>query len=206
MTPASIYSDNTGYAHERLSDTVIRLCNGELVYVSSVGSNGRASCYKLDNFNKTLTVKLDDLDVEPLPLGWTIYGRDCDFVSRRPVRRYKQGTHWGNITGVRLDRYGGRSASNYRLLEPVVYNNYPSWSTALQLVEDVYDKAPLNRDFAIDSKMRLWYKSYPDSIGVYNERDQRIYLDATRSYLSEVVEETLDHQVVVKEPTDAPRF
>lgn len=199
MTPANVYKDNPAYASERLGDTVVRLCNGELIYVNNVGSVGRVSAYKITDFNSSFYCTLDDVDIEPLPLGWTMYGRNCDFISRRPVRRYKQGTHWGNISGVRLDDYGGRNVHNYTLLETAVYNKYPDWNTALQLVEDVYRKAALSRDFAIDEEHRLWYKSLYDPIGVFNTKDQRIYLNANRFYLQETVEETLDHTTVIKE-------
>jgi hypothetical protein len=121
-----MYADDPDYASKRLNNTLVRLLNGDLFHVyrvaaSDIGAIGVSGTNYISG-NK-MWVPLDDLDLEPIPLGFVNVDNNMVFTCRKPMRKdWRQGLSqnslltYGHISGHDL---------NFKLLVQPVTNQYP---------------------------------------------------------------------------------
>lgn len=178
------YAD-ADYANSRLSETVVlNKRTTKLFYVRYVSSMSSVNGYEVDTSEDRI-VRLADLDLMPLPLGYTNTSHGAFYLTRTPCRRFKQGSNWSNL---RLVGYPGRaSRSSYKLLLQPVFCNYPSIEEALSLCEDTIASVAISRNFCVSANGLLMYKGHVKTpVGRVNLDNAQIKLDQDYSYLNDV--------------------
>ena len=95
----NMYGDDWQYADSRLQGTIVRH-DGKAVLVEGVGKKGAViSLLRADTEPKI--VKLDDLDLSPVKLGFCNINMDVSYLTRMPMRRdWRQGLRKGNFVSV----------------------------------------------------------------------------------------------------------
>ena len=82
--------DNLDYVRGRLSETLVRDSVGEPFYVydiAGVKGNFRVSGYQVVSPSVNLEVAFDELNLEPVPLGYVnIPKRGAAYLERKPLR------------------------------------------------------------------------------------------------------------------------
>lgn len=94
-----MYGTDWAYANSRLEATVVRIGQRPF-FVRLVGEGCQVVGYYLDD-GKAIIVKLDDLNLEPVPLGFCNFGGYACYLTRVPMRRdWRQGLRHGNFTSM----------------------------------------------------------------------------------------------------------
>lgn len=178
--------DNVEYANSRLSETVVRRkSDGELIYINRVRSLTQVEGYVVGDESNNTNERLSDLDLMPLPLGYTntVYG--SFFITRLPCRRFKQGTNWSNLRLVGSMSRPNRSS--YVLLKQPVQNIYPSIDEAICICEDFAKSAAISRNFSLTYRGELFYRGHiKEPVGTVNMDNGLISLSPDKSYLLDV--------------------
>jgi hypothetical protein len=172
------------YASSRLDGTCIRDSQGNLIYVHHVGGSRTVSCFDIKSL-ESKSLRLSDLDATPIPLGMAQVSEHAYFLHRKPVRRYRQGISWDNLSG-----YTGpalpRDHSAYRILLQPVENVYPNWETALLMLEDRYKTVAISRNFALTDKGLVLYRQTKDSQCGKLTKSNRVSLDPSFEFVKEL--------------------
>lgn len=128
-----IYED-VDYACSRLNGSVVRLQDGTPVEVVSVRGRDRVTCFKwlYSGVNREITVTLQDLNIDPVPLGMVNNpnGR-VGYASRRPTRHYKQGLNSHNFYLPRM-----RLLHSSYEVAATIRRKFPNLETAVDLLEN----------------------------------------------------------------------
>lgn len=191
-----IYKDKY-YAKARLHGTVIRV-NGVVVYLQYV-DDWTYSCTDLaKSTSKNIDLSKAEVDLTPLPLGF-VNKRGCSYyLSRSPVRRWKQGLSNESLktTEVPLDEEVrarvGLGLLTSREIVACISNKYPTLLEAYKKVSEGRCSAmAFHRRFAITRNKGdmcdLWYKTKP--VGTISRNGVRLI--SKYSYLKEMIEEIL---------------
>jgi hypothetical protein len=159
-----MYGKDFGYANTRVTGTVVRLIKGgEPVLVNTITNSGLCSVTLLENIEAgdSTTVHLDDLNLEPVPLGYVNHNGKAIYLQRIPVRRGpgNQGLNANNCisTGERLWRFPNKA------LRQCIMGKYPDFKTAFKSANGI-NKFNLEKSIAFDrhwavSEERLYYKN-----------------------------------------------
>jgi hypothetical protein len=163
-----MYYDDIEYARKRLVGTVVKLLDQEVLFsVSSVepGPKGDLICsgYNLST-DELILVMLSQIDLTPIKLGMVNMKESVTFTARKPMRKdWRQG-----LSRTSLKIYNPSHSSedfNLKLLNQPAFNNYPSLSQALSLIQTPKTKAKaFSRDFCIkrqEDSIELFYRIYP---------------------------------------------
>lgn len=134
-----MYGKDFAYANSRIQGTVVRLKkDNEPVYVQLVNNMGLCSVVAIEGMDQhmeaapgtSMTIRLDDLNLEPVPLGYVNTGGRALYLQRIPIRRGpgNQGLTQGNCgsTGERLWRFPNKS------LRQCIIGKYPSFDKAVE--------------------------------------------------------------------------
>lgn len=110
----------------------------------------------------------DKLSLRPVPVGYVNHDKQAVYVSRNPVRRYKQGLHHQNVRlnyaaaggGANLLRAHGRQSDviSGRGMSECIHNSYFSMADAIRLLED--------GDRRSVAFHRKWAVSEDDTVGL----------------------------------------
>lgn len=147
--------DDINYANGRLVGTIVRLKDEPVkvndIYLQVDGITATVKHLK-NGYNKD--VLLNELNLEPVPLGFCNTPRGLSYLTRVPLRRdWRQGLRQHNM--VALMGVDPRFATE-RYLRRTIVGDYPTFKDALkQLKERKEDygfdhKIAFCRDFAID--------------------------------------------------------
>lgn len=91
-----ILYDSTDYAQSRLMDTVVRV-NGNPVIVVGIADLAHIEVQTLIK-SRRKTVTMQDLDLEPVELGYVNYNGCAIYASRKPKRQdWRQGLRYENM-------------------------------------------------------------------------------------------------------------
>lgn len=188
-----MYGKDYEYASTRLDGTLVRLAGtGEPVMVQTVSVLGTVTVtpYGKSRDTHEYYVKLDELDVHPVPLGYVNCGGDATYISRMPMRRdYKQGLRGNNAwsSGRNFDALPHAAVRN------CIMGRYPTFEKAWKDVQIGPN--------AVRMKMLAWGRRWAvRSDGVIYYRGEEIVgqvvdgkpmLLAGYTYLQELLEESL---------------
>lgn len=148
------------YAGTRLRESIVRF-KGEPVFVLQVGAKGgkvafqtlaRAEDHELAGIGECT---LQDLDINPVPLGYVNEAKFAYYVSRCPVREdWRQGLRKNTMRTIP----GGINV-NFKFLRQTILGKYPNLKDALKLVNDrERESVAFSRSFAISRGGILHHK------------------------------------------------
>ena len=181
--------ESAGDVKLRLQGSLVRV-NNTPVYVREVlGENQVAvyNCITGDNAK----VKVSDLDLQPVQLGYTISDGDVLYVTRKPTRRYKQGLTSENM--VVRDVLTGR-LSKLRIddegLAKTVVGTYPTVEEAFQQCRNGKAIVPFSREWAVANyKEELCVMHKGNVVGYVG--DDNVMLSPDKYFLKESLMEAL---------------
>lgn len=167
-----MYYTDRGYAHERLRNGIVQTINKAPIFVSSVsmaidGELTVEGC--LLKGLKFVVVPISMVDPVPPKLGWVNHGMKSVYISRMPIRQFKQSTGY-EVLDFRSKK-DAWSALDWPWLS--LYNTindiYPTFKDCLKSIEcKEVEKVAFNREFAIDSNGSMFYAG--GEVGGYNGR------------------------------------
>jgi hypothetical protein len=148
---------NQVYAAGRLEGTVVNTVDGEPVYIENVKEDE----YVIRSLSllQLKRVKPNQIDLTPVKLGWCNVDGTAYYLSRVPVRKWKQGLHPENIAVDGVHKFG--ASLPFELVSLGLHNTikgvYPSYQG---LVKNgvPHKKAAFHRSWAMDYNKSLWYK------------------------------------------------
>lgn len=178
-----MYGDDFEYANSRLAGTIVRLEDGEPVFVHEVLRGMHAEVSKLSDLYNPLKVNAKDLNLTPVTLGMCNFEARAHYLYRMPMRRdWKQGLRNGNFTCATVPV----QLIPPDILRQVIIGEYPSLKKCLEVVVggDARDMA-WSRSWAV-SKAGLLYKD-EGIVGVI--RGGTLILNDRYKHLQEALEE-----------------
>jgi hypothetical protein len=179
-----MYKDNIEYARQRLLGTVVRH-NNEPFIVSKIGITGVVLGAYLTNALEPVQVDLDDLNLEPVPLGYVNYNNSSYYVVRKPMRRdWRQGLRMANIAFIGP---AGFHDLPHKSIRKTILGEYPKIEAAVAKLRGGVDKIAFSRHFALTSNLDLEYKGNC-LVGKY---DKVFTLEEPFKYLTEHLMETI---------------
>lgn len=181
--------EEPAYAAERLTGTIVRhadkavkvdgLMDVENVAVSYITRGGRA------------TVKLKELDITPVPLGFCNYNGSVTYLSRSPVRNdWKQGLR--NKTLRSSSPRWGVDEIPFKAIGTTIDGLFPSLERAFANVKDrELEAMAWCRDFAIDNNLNIFYKTVGVVGAFLDTTERRFHLEKPFRWVQESLEEVL---------------
>jgi len=157
-----MYEDDTDYAARRLNETLVRKVDGTPFQIRTTGrdENNKLTHTGINyNSNRIETVRHDEILLEPVQLGFVNTRSNMLFVCRKPMRKdWRQG-----LSTTSIVYYGnmGRDDFSMKLLVQPIMNQYPSYGTALGML-DKKQSVAFSRDFGLvaGEEMALVYRKY----------------------------------------------
>lgn len=206
------YADDVEYARSRLVETIVRV-GGVPVLVNVIEGKNAVHCTDLTTGN-LITVKLKDLDINPVPLGYANVHNVALYVVRTPKRQdWRQGLRQNTIRVTSLKqnvappipalddapiarpraapRLERAFAINYTDLVPTIMGTYPK-------VDEVFDKFKakknmsshaFSRNFAITRLGDLIFKGVFSVGKISPKKDYE--LERKYDFVRELLEEEL---------------
>lgn len=186
-----MYGKDFGYASTRILNTIVRLANGDPVYVMHMSLEGMCYVCPLEKewvIENCKQYDLDDLDLHPVPLGYVNSSGVATYLQRMPLRRdWKQGLRQENC-----------SSSNRRLyslpmdaVKKCIIGDYPTfkraYTDARKRSENTLKAIAWHRHWAVTSVGSIFYKN--ELVGE-TINDQPTLNDKYK-YLKEYLSETL---------------
>ena len=165
-----MYEDDLEYASKRLNGTLVRLLNGTPFMVSRTYQAETLRHLGQNMLNEeSVDVAHNELDLEPVPLGFVNATSGMVYVCRKPMRRdWRQGLSANSIKVY--GHIGGRDL-HFKLLNQPILKQYPSFKVAYGRVNtDKKESTAFSRDFGlrkVGGVVTLFYKQYP--VGVVTD-------------------------------------
>ena len=170
----------------RLAESLV-MYKGKPFYITEydMAENRVSGFFPYTDKAARFTLPSVNLDIRPPRLGYVNYRGNAIYVSRYPVRRYKQGIHSQNITFSAM-------ADKGRLLRSPEFSqalmgDYPYFNGALRSLSSNTSVA-FNRHWALQKEaegVHLMYRGNP--VGLY--KDNKLKLIEDYQYLKEAMEE-----------------
>lgn len=183
------YGKDIGYARERLCGSIVAL-GEDLIKVDGIEGDGEVLGWSI-GFNKPVDgISLDDIDTEPVRMGYVNYPSRCGYLHRLPERHYKQGFRNNNT----IMRIGSKPVSWGYTQELVMMFRgvYPSVDACVESLfnGEAVSKA-FSRSFAarLDGRRKNLVLDYKGKeAGEINVKSQDINLANKYMFLSEVLQ------------------
>lgn len=179
------FFDTPRYARQALANCLVRI--GEVpVWIGDIGDDFNTTFTYLTNGRKSEIPdirKVEDLNIEPVPLGYINLRSKAVYLRRIPRRRWKQG-----LSSESLDKRIGTTAICSRSMANCITGRYPSLEKALSRVKEGLLSSAFDRDWAISTGVvnpDLRYKGTVVGI-INNEGLPTLSLD--NQYLHECLE------------------
>lgn len=190
----SDYGEDYEYAAEKLPNTIVRLKNGNPVYVDLIDVRGKLCLVKpLNNLNDMKRVKLQDLDLRSPPLGFVNYRDKAVYVMRIPKRRdWRQGLRGANCI-VDNNRFTLENLLATTGLYNCIVGKYPTIDSIIKKskrVKKLELKIAWARHWALDTHNRVSYKNWGE-VGTLEAGGKDISFDNGFSFLRESFEESV---------------
>ena len=184
------------YAETRLVDSYMWHDN-QFQYVTSVG---RRYIDLQDSTGEITSVPLKEFDPTPPKLGYVNSENMSVFVTRKSVRRYKQGLtqrNVGYLVNSGLERYFMGTLRNFPYsLKQAVTNEYPSLEDCADNIFNLeYLSRAFSRRFSMyikDKKPTLAYKGR--DVGIINDQNLNFKLDSGYEYLNDILIRGMDDE------------
>lgn len=190
------YNSDPHYASQKLSGSIVRL-DGRPIYIESVYEDGIVSFSTFTGQNRQC--QLNELNLEPVPLGYINLRQNTVYGQRVPARYYIQGLRQNNFLTRGRSRLGSpihRSLALYNTICGI----YPSLADCFESLverEGCQSKA-FSRKFALKrngNRVRDLDLMYRDKkVGVVSQGSEGINyrLDSNKGYLQECLEEAIN--------------
>lgn len=189
------YNSDPRYAHAKLAGSVVRY-KDDPVMVEAVHSHNDVSVYKVQG--GMFSCRLNDLNLEPVPLGYVNHSRGSTYTLRVPARYWRQGLRDStlHVLGPTARRTSALSHSMVRCIK----NIYPTIRDCVEtvFVGEVLERA-FCREFSIygkvgQKKQHLMYKGM--KVGhVEQDGDGFAFkFDEGKDYLEEILQEKIDEK------------
>lgn len=189
------YSSDYNYANAKLAGSLVRFGLTPVIVNEVDVDDGEVSfSYIGGNHNHC---HLDQLDLEPVPLGYVNHPQGCSYACRIPARHWRQGLRDGliNVKG----RTAIRVSITSRALVNTILGVYPSLSSCFDaLANGEATERAFSRDFAIGTtrgrRMRLIYQG--DDVGNvgFSEGAYTTTFNPQHEYLQELYQEQVNEQ------------
>lgn len=176
---------------ETKHDAQLYLCGSlvryrdKVIYVRTVHDDMTATVVNVLDDSKS-NVPINDLDLTPIKIGYIFDERHNMplYIERIPKRAWRQGLTAENLKvrnnrGIRVDVAGGR------LIKKAVKPDYPKIREAMSLSKDLGSDIPFHRQFSVDYKGRIRYKTV--MVGKWNGKT--FDLDKQYTFLKELLGE-----------------
>ena len=163
-----------------LDRTVCRW-NGLPVFVRCIG-NGKLELYSLRDDTQLIEVIKhtdENFDISTPPLGYAQVRKfQVSYVTRTPLRRWKQGIHGDNIRSAPLpmSQFGHKGVNVMtKVFEDMIVGNYPPLSLAIQelVKNDAYGEKAISRECALAYNpkgiINVYFKN--DPVGVIPNKE-----------------------------------
>lgn len=191
-----MYGNDYGYAATRLDDSIARLVDGTPIYIRAVGINGDVHYFDLEVVGspeqKGKIAKFNNLNLEPVPLGYVQTRNGCVYAQRLPIRKWKQGLRMGENCTLNNNNV------DYKALTSSIKGEYPKFENIVNKDNVAYNnpfKRPMlvtkeawHRHWAVDRKNKT--VEYRGEV-VGKIVDGRPQLEPKFKYLQECLEESL---------------
>jgi hypothetical protein len=178
----------------RLSKTLIRF-KGQPFYVDNIGHDRK---YLLNGMftmtGKVASIELPckDIDLRPVPLGYANFNGTAVYLSRIPVRRYKQGLSHENISVNGPLLQGKRDILTTREVAACVNGAYPKLDAAMRAIDNGAGSVAFHRQWAVHSYLPGRYKLQYRGRTVGELRDAEMQLNEGSEYLKELLQTVLE--------------
>ena len=131
--------DNINDCDNQLSDTIVRLKEGEPVMIMGVSGNDRdiIASYLLLKDMAEGACKVEDLDLSPVPLGYVnAHGRSY-YCVRQPRRRWKHGLDNGSLKTINSPNRFRADGETYPALASTIKRDYPTMEEGMEYLKIV---------------------------------------------------------------------
>lgn len=187
-----MYGKDFVYAGTRIVDTIVRMCDsGEPVTVLEVGRSSGTCVVMTLTAPEPIRVRLDDLDVRPVRLGYVNYSGNAVYLERIPIRRgpNNQGLTPNNCHSSSI-RF---SAIPLAAIRQCIMGIYPTFENAIiassgKKRSGALKSIAFDRSWALNGASQLLYKNHRLVGSVKNNEP---VLDKEFSYLKERLMEIL---------------
>lgn len=192
-----MYKGDWEYADSRLRDSIVRINDtGEPFFVERVDGEGNSRGVIVrppgGKEDKTEMVHVEELDLEPVPLGFCNIQNHTVYTQRIPRRRgYRQGLRMDCLNRTSVTR---RLNPNMNQLSQVIQGQYPSFKEVFKRALEWNKRGTKtssrawHRHWALDSDFNIHYKNF--GIVGTAEKDRPV-LNEEYIYLTEALEESL---------------
>lgn len=183
--------DTASYASTRLNDTVIRKGTTPiLVNNCEDHSIGKIVVYWSGIMDGAGGADfLNDLNLDPVPLGYVNYDGSVQYMTRMPMRQdWKQGLRDRNVVTYQ----GFNNDFSYKIIGKTIMGDFPKFSKVLERLNGGgYNIQAFDRDFALDRRGDLWYKGM-FTIGRVNMTSGAVNIDDSFSWVREAFSEAME--------------
>jgi hypothetical protein len=165
--------DEAEYANNRLKETIVRLRDGTPIQINSIRGIREVLYLNLATQDGGVC-SLEELNIDPVPLGYCNIQTHCSYLVRMPMRQdWKQGLRSNSLRDIA----GRRVEVNFSYLVPTIIGKFPSFSDAIDRMK-AKSKNPFNtskakpksiafnRDFCVKEENLIEYKGV-FTVGVY---------------------------------------
>lgn len=182
-----MYYDNVEYAKGRLKNSIVNLEDGRPVYVIDIDGLEYVLTQSLVE-EERVVVKLTDLDLTPVKLGWVNFGAHCIYATRIPIRGvWKQGLCRDNVKFLSPFNNKAHCPMPSPSLGHTILGQYPTFDSAVRSVIGIgkdTKAVAFSRNWAITSS-NLLYKGR-----IVGNHDQgELLLNRQHEYLEETLQE-----------------
>lgn len=179
--------DSNDYVDGRLRGTIVRDKKNDLFFIDFVDGNFKVRGHYIKG-DLGAALDLDDLILNSPPLGYTNYDGVAWYIGRWPRRMdWRQGLRRDNMFVIKL--VGNLRNYNFQDYVPLfvpLKKKYPTYSEALERVEDIYESCAFSPHFAVDNNNKIYYKN---QVNVGKDKNGVPVLDRKFEYLNELLHE-----------------
>ncbi len=182
--------DEPIYAAERLVGTIVRY-QGKAVRINEIDLGGGVNLSYITSGKRDL-VKLKDLDITPVPLGFCNYSGSTTYLSRSPVRQdWKQG-----LRSRTLRSSSPRWAVDeipFKAIGKTIEGEYPKIEAiADHMKEGRVESMAWCRDFSITRAGTIEYKVFGEIGRFLDMKERRFQLNDNYRWVQEALEEVVN--------------
>jgi len=172
------------YAKQRLLETVVRW-KGNAVMVKEI--TGNRVIFKILSNGTAGDCPFNELDINPVPLGYCNAGIDAQYLARIPMREdWKQGLRFNNLR----NHQGHTPDISWKSIANTIEGKYPTIEEAFKSLKSPNkNSVAFSRNFAITKEKRLRYKGNHD-VGYFTDVNEYT-LEGKYIYLKELATEEI---------------
>lgn len=184
-------SDDPDYARQRLVNTII-MHNGKAVVVTNIkriAANKPLEVSAQEILTGDLVAdKIVNYDLTPIKIGFINHGRECAYVTRKPLRNdWRQGFRWSQA--VVHYASGGVLYENVNIAK-AAENLYPEIDEIREMVRRRGGTLAWCHNFALNNAEQIFYRGF-GKIGELVDRTNKYILDNEFSWVEERLKKVL---------------